>query len=69
MAILVWVVVVLPLTALVALWTDRTLEFWLSYFSHHAVEVPYWLSLLVTILLNGVIFAVNVLTEVCRLVL
>lgn len=28
------------------LWTDRTLDFWCSYFSHHSINVPIWLSAL-----------------------
>lgn len=49
-------------------WTDRTLEFWLSMIKHTTVHVPFWMSTLVTLVFNGVILAVNVLTELYRLI-
>ncbi len=54
---------------LLALWTDRSIEFWLRYFDAKTTEIPYWLSLLVTLVLNGVILLINVLTELARVVL
>ena len=51
---------------LLGLWTDRNLDFWMSHFKGTAVNVPYWLSLVVTIIGNAVILAANVLGEICR---
>jgi hypothetical protein len=61
--------VVVGFFLLVSAWTDRSIEFWLSYAKGEAVNCPYWLSCLLTLVLNGVIFIFNVITEICRLVL
>lgn len=52
---------------LVSLWTDRSLEFWLSYSKGSPVEVPQWLSFILTIVLNGVILLANIVSEIIRL--
>lgn len=62
-AVVVFVVVLTPLS----IWTDRTLDFWVSYIRGSPVDVPFVLSLLVTIVGNGVILLVNVVSEVARL--
>ncbi len=49
-----------------ACWTDRNLEFWLSYFKGEAVEVDLWLSALLCILGPANIF-VNVIAEIAKL--
>lgn len=58
---------ILGLLFLVALWTDRTLDFWLTYFKGASTDCPFWLSCLVTLFLNAVIFGVNVISEIARL--
>ncbi len=62
-------VILMSLFGLLALWTDRTLEFWLTQMSDQAVNVPYWLSFLLTLLLNGGILLANVVSEILRLVM
>jgi len=62
------IVVFAGVFALLALWTDRNLEFWLSYFSDKPVEVSYWLSFLLTLVLNGFIVVANVVLEILRLI-
>ena len=51
------------------LWTDRTLDFWCTYFAHHFVNIPMWLSALVTLLMNGICLVLNVITEIIRLII
>jgi hypothetical protein len=58
---------VLGVFYLVGLWTDRTLDFWLTYFKGADVDCPFWLSLLVSVLLNAVILGLNIISEVARL--
>lgn len=58
--------VFLTIIALFAMWTDRNLDFWVSYIKGEAVDVPYWLSLIVTIVGNGVIILANVIAEIAR---
>ena len=57
------VVLIVP----ISLWTDRTLDFWCTYFSHHVVNVPIWMSCLVTFIGNGIIFLLNLISEIARL--
>ena len=62
-----WFGLVIGPIALVAIWTDRTLEFWMTHFKGVETEVPYWLSFLVTLFLNAIILGVNIISEVVRL--
>ena len=57
------------LCILLTLWTDRTLDFWMTYAKGAPVDVPFWLSFIMTIILNGAMMLVNILTELFRLVL
>lgn len=65
----VWFGIVIGIFYLLSLWTDRNLEFWLSYSKGQPVEVPQWLSFVLTVLLNGVIVLANVISELVRLVI
>lgn len=57
----------IPLMFIIAIWTDRNLEFWLSYLKGHPVDVPFWMSFIMTLVLNGVALALNVVGEILRL--
>lgn len=61
-------VVIIGLIILCAIcgWTDRTLDFWCTYFSHHAVNIPMWVSCLVTFIGNGAMFLLNLISEIVR---
>jgi len=48
-------------------WTDRTLEFWLSYFKEAPIDVPWYLSALATLVSNGLSVPINVVSEIARL--
>lgn len=48
-------------------WTDRTLDFWCSYFSGHTINIPLWLSALTSIISNGVMLILNIISEIVRL--
>lgn len=52
-----------------ALWTDRNLDFWVSYFKGQPVDVPLWLSAVVSFFFNGIIVGLNILAEIARLVI
>ncbi len=60
------VIIGFVLLCLMCGWTDRTLDFWCSYFSHHAVNIPMWLSVLVTFVSNGLMFLLNIISEIIR---
>lgn len=49
-------------------WTDRSLDFVLSAVKHQPVDVPTWLSFLVTLVFNAVIILFNIIVELFRLV-
>lgn len=49
-------------------WTDNNLEFWLSYFKGETVEVPYWISFVTTLILNGAALVLNILAELFKFV-
>ncbi len=67
-----WVIVaaiigfVVGISYLMARWTDRNLDFWLTYFKGETVDVPLWLSWLAAIALNVITFAANVISEIAR---
>jgi hypothetical protein len=52
---------------ILALWTDRNIDFWLTYFKGFETNCPYWLSLIATIL-GPFPFIFNVLSELARFV-
>lgn len=56
----------LAVIPVLAIWTDRTLDFWVSYVKGEEVDVSYWLALLVTIVAPFAL-TVNILSEIARL--
>ena len=69
-----WVVFVLTLILAVvlvgamAMWTERSVEFWLFYIKGVHIDIPYWLALVITALGNCVVTFINIITELFRLV-
>jgi hypothetical protein len=51
---------------MLALWTGRSLDFWLTHFKGHAVHVPYWIDVAITVCLNTIAIGANVVSEICR---
>lgn len=49
------------------LWTDNNLEFWISHIKGNYTAVNNWLSLGLSILLNGVIIILNIIAEIAKL--
>ncbi len=48
-------------------WTDSNLDFWFSQIKNKPIDVPYWISLLATIFLNGVCLPGNIIASLCKL--
>lgn len=65
---LVLVGFVISLFVGLTMWTERSLEFWLSRWKGEAVDVPLWMAFVVSLVLNGVILAANIVSELVRLV-
>lgn len=65
--IIALIVITVLLIVPMSMWTDRNLDFWISYFHNSPVDVPYWFSLLVTIVFNQVVFILNIILEILRM--
>ena len=50
-------------------WTERNLEFYLSMYKGEAVDIPYWIAFLLTLVLNGIALLLNIVGELIRMVL
>lgn len=49
-----------------SLWTDRTLDFWCSYFKGKPVDIPFWISALFTLVFNAFDILLNLVSEIIR---
>ena len=50
---------------LLGLWTDRTLDFWCTYFKGVPIDVNYWWSVLLSLLAPFALLG-NVISEIAR---
>lgn len=53
--------------AAVTMWTDRNMDYWVTYLKEEPTDVPYWVSFVVTFVLNGFILFLNTVAEVAKL--
>ena len=67
--LLIQLFVVSVTISLMALWTERNLEYYLSLFKGVEVDLPYWLCFVITGLFNVVALGFNVLAEVIKYLL
>ena len=67
--IVIGIIALLAIIPLLALWTDGNIEWWITYFKNETINIPYWISLVITIVFNVVAMAFNLITEICKLVL
>lgn len=51
--------------SLMALWTDRSLDFVCTHFSHHAVHIPYWVAWVAS-LFSFISTPFNIVVEIVR---
>jgi hypothetical protein len=49
-----------------ALWTDRTLDFWLTYAKGTPVDSPFWISCAASVL-SPAAYTLNLVSEIVRL--
>ena len=61
-----WVSIITAMYVGLVFWTDRNLDFWLSYSKGYAFDAPLWISVLLS-LFGPVDFFVNLISEVARL--
>ena len=57
------IVLILPF----AYWTDRTLDFWVSLIMGSHIDIPLFISFVITLFFNVATFIVNILSELFRL--
>lgn len=50
-------------------WTDRSIDFWLSYIASTPKNCPIWLSAILSIITFWIGFIFNVVTEILRIAL
>lgn len=68
-AVIILLLVVVAIYGM-TIWTDRNLEFAISYFKGVPVEIPTWLSFLAMIVFNAIALAFfNVICEIARVVI
>lgn len=60
--------VIIVALGLMVNWTDGNLDWLVSKLSGHAVDVPTWLSAIITFVGNGVVLIFNVICEIAKLV-
>lgn len=65
----VTLIAIILFTIPLGMWTDRNLEFYLSLIKGTAVHVPFILSWILTVLLNGIILVIDLVLEIIRLAL
>lgn len=61
----IFVSIYFGLIYLLSFWTDRNLDFWFSYFKGVPVDIPQWISFLLT-LLSPIAFVGNIIAELFK---
>lgn len=54
---------------LISMWTDHNLDFWVSYVKHEMIDVPYWISIIVSILFNVLALIFNLISEIIKYIM
>jgi hypothetical protein len=50
-------------------WTDSNLDWLLTMIKGQPVDVPMWISVIFSILFNGILLAFNIIVELLKLIL
>lgn len=61
------IIIPLIIFTLFAMWTDRNLDYALTYIKDYPVDCPFWLSFIVSILAPAALI-LNIICELARLV-
>lgn len=61
-----YLIVYLVLTIALTFWTNRTLDFWVTYAKGVPTDAPVWVAFLVS-MLSPIAFVGNLISEVVRL--
>jgi len=60
---------IMALFPVLVMWTDGNLEWWILFFKEESINIPWWISTIITIVFNGVAVAFNIITELCKMFL
>ena len=52
-----------------SLWTNRNLDWFLTLVKGEVVDAPMWMAVALSIVLNAIIFAANLIAEIVRFVI
>lgn len=63
---IIWFGLAVTLITAFSFWTNRTLDFWMTYFKGEVVDVPFWLSVVLSIFWNGAVLIVNIISEIAK---
>ena len=63
------VFILTAITAITALWISRNIEFWLIYYNSDIVQLPYWISVMLTTLAPAFGLIFSAVSEIFRLTL
>lgn len=58
------VVILLIIWMPIAFWTDRNLDFWISHIKGETVDVPFWLSMIISLI--EPIVLLDIIGEIAR---
>jgi hypothetical protein len=59
--------IVFNLLVALSLWTERNLEFWLSRYKGSEVDLPFWMSAVLSVVLSVIVVAANIVSEILRM--
>lgn len=63
------IVLALLLFIPIAYWTDSNLDFWISFLKKSTVNIPFWMSYIVTVFCNGFIIPINIILSLLKYVI
>lgn len=59
-------VIIISVVAAMSFWTDGNIEWLISTFANRTVDVPLWLSVILTLLLNALVLVFNIIVEILK---
>lgn len=64
----IFITIYLVAVGLLALWTERSLEYVLTHYAHHVVQVPYWWAFVVQLFASPITVPFDFIVELIRTV-
>lgn len=64
--LLLFFTVILSLAIMMSAWTDRNLDYWMSIWRGREIDVPFWMSVVLSAVLNAIMLLLNIVGEIAR---